>query len=105
MDWWLWWGAFVLGVVLGNIWIADLRSRNGVSRALIRRLMGWPPEPTWSTLVAPLVGRCDLATKFGFDMRFSPANAKALGQTLKMMAARLDRADVASAGPDSADHG
>lgn len=47
-------------------------------------------DPTWTELVAPIVAKCEVGTKFGDRVVFTKDGADALGKLLQVMAARLD---------------
>jgi len=53
------------------------------------------PEPTWSEIVAPIIAKCELASKLGMNATWNPDGAQALGELIKRMAQRLD-ADLES---------
>lgn len=48
-------------------------------------------ESTWTEICAPIIARCELASKIGMNATWNPDGAAALGELIKRMAATLDR--------------
>ena len=47
-------------------------------------------EKTWGEIAAPIIARCELASKMGAAVTFNSEGAHALGELIRRMAAILD---------------